>query len=358
MNSHRRRDGEIRELARLLPVPAERDLPAGRAQTIKEHLMTELRTREGSVPVPRHAGRAPARRPRARRMILVAATGAGVLGLAAVALVLTIQPAHRTASPGAPTAAQLLARIADAAARQANPAVGDNQYEYVKVTVRTAGEKEHFIRDKQGNVIGNYFTPTGTYSQAQTETWSPVADVCRDGMSRSATGQEERFTAKGPGVKCPDSGGLNDPTYRLLQSLPTDPRTLLNLINTEEKGHGPGPAAEAFTTIGDLMRGQVVPPQVSAALFRAAALIPGVTVVPDAMDVAGRPGVAVAFDSHSRLANGRSENVRQEWVFNQSTLQFMGEGTVADGIVTSASAVLDRGFVDRLGEVPAGTRKR
>jgi hypothetical protein len=118
----------------------------------------------------------------------------------------------------------------------------------------------------------------------------------------------------------------------------------------------PGPAAEAFTTIGDLMRGQVVPPQVSAALFRAAALIPGVTVVPDAMDAAGRPGVAVAFDSHSRLANGRSEDVRQEWVFNKSTLQFMGEGTVADGIVTSASAVLDRGFVDRLGEVPPGTR--
>ena len=35
---------KVADLARMLPVPAERDLPAGRLPIIKEHLMTELRT--------------------------------------------------------------------------------------------------------------------------------------------------------------------------------------------------------------------------------------------------------------------------------------------------------------------------
>ena len=46
MNADRRRDSDqrlIAELAVLLPVPAERDLPAGCQEALKEHLMTELR---------------------------------------------------------------------------------------------------------------------------------------------------------------------------------------------------------------------------------------------------------------------------------------------------------------------------
>ena len=37
------RDAGRAELALLLPVPAERDLPAGRQHTLKEHLISELR---------------------------------------------------------------------------------------------------------------------------------------------------------------------------------------------------------------------------------------------------------------------------------------------------------------------------
>ena len=47
MNANRRRGSDqrlIAELADSLPVPAERDLPAGRQETLKEHLMTELAT--------------------------------------------------------------------------------------------------------------------------------------------------------------------------------------------------------------------------------------------------------------------------------------------------------------------------
>ena len=71
---------------------------------------------------------------------------------------------------------------------------------------------------------------------------------------------------------------MHDPTYRFLQWLPTNPHALLSLIEQEMQGQLPRPE-EAFTTIGDLIGQAIAPPAVSAALYRAAALIPGVTVV-------------------------------------------------------------------------------
>src|SRR5258708_28167939 len=108
---------------------------------------------------------------------------------------------------------------------------------------------------------------------------------------------------------------MNDPTYRFLQSLPTDPHTLLSLIEREMNGQQPMPQ-EAFTTIGDLLRETIAPPRVSAALYRAAALIPGVTVVANATDAIGRHGIAVAITD-----NG----VRSQWIFSKQTLLYLGE---------------------------------
>ena len=102
---------------------------------------------------------------------------------------------------------------------------------------------------------------------------------------------------------------------------------------------------EAFTTIGDLLHETIAPPRVSAALYRAAALIPGVTVVPDAADALGRHGVAVAMTS---------DGVRTEWIFSKQTFLYLGERAinVADGSVNGISAVLQRDFVNRAGQIP------
>src|SRR6185312_4206900 len=95
------------DMARLLP--ADRDLPAARKQILKEHLMTELR-RADSQP-----GTHRTKRP--RRTVLVAGA---VLTAAAVAIA---------------TAAQLLAKIADAAARQPAPVVRDSDFTYIRSEV-------------------------------------------------------------------------------------------------------------------------------------------------------------------------------------------------------------------------------
>ena len=77
----------------------------------------------------------------------------------------------------------------------------------------------------------------------------------------------------------PSEGNLGDATYRLLQSLPANPTAQLNYPNAGKKWTNDDPATE----IGDLIREAIVPPEVAAALYRVAALLPGATLVPNAI---------------------------------------------------------------------------
>ena len=319
-----RRVRKVADLARILPVPAERDLPAGRRHLIKEHLMTELRTDQ---PTAHRAVRAH----RARRTAWTAA-GAGLLAAAGASVIgLTGQSGN---TGGHVTAATLLSKIAEVGAQAPGQDVTDNQFTYIETKVSTgspygkpAPEQPHLRR-----------------------VWIPVADLCMPGLAIEngktlsiSDKPTPDMAANGVHLQCPYRGTVNDPSYRLLQSLPSDPRTLLNLLYKETAGAGQSPGQEAFTTIGDLLREAIAPPEVSAALFRAAALIPGVTVVPNAVDADGRPGVAVSFTS-----NGE----QSEWIFDKQTLQMLGELDYVNGTLTGKSAIITRAFVDHPGQVP------
>src|SRR5215470_4118939 len=121
MNADGARRGDVAELARLLPAPAERELPEGRPLTLKEHLMSEIRL----APTP-SAGRPVARR---RRRPAIA-TAVAVAAVVAAAVALAVRPG--TTSGASPAAARLLAQIAVAAARQPNPPVRDSQFWYIE----------------------------------------------------------------------------------------------------------------------------------------------------------------------------------------------------------------------------------
>jgi hypothetical protein len=317
-----RRARNVADLARMLPVPAEQDLPAGRRQLIKEHLMTELRTGQ---PAAHRAARAQ----RPRRTAWTAA-GAGLLAAAAATAIVIGLTGQSGSTGGHLAAARLLSKIADVAAQVPAQDVTDNQFMYIETEVaygEPAPQKPHLR-----------------------QVWIPVADLCGPGL---AIENGKRFSisdkptpdmvTNGVHLKCPYRGTLNEPSYRLLQSLPTDPHSLLNLIYRKTAGAGQSPDQEAFTTIGDLLRESIAPPEVSAALFRAAALIPGVTVIPNSVDAAGRPGVAVSFTS-----NG----AQSEWIFDKQTLQMLGELDFVNGTLTGKSAIIARAFVDHPGQVP------
>jgi len=352
MNASRRRGSDQQltaELAQLLPVPAERDLPANRQEALKEHLMTELRQTDHSEI---HRGRA-ARR---RRLGALTATAA-VAAVAAAGLTVTALSGHRSppvAGPlqaGHPTAAQLLDKIAAAAARQPRLNVRDDQYMYIASEDRWSSTTVT-IGGSQRTVVEPLH---------KREIWLSVSDVCKPGLLKDPSPGRAMKLNDGGDLSCPNRGGWGDPTYRFLQSLPTDPHTLLNMIYAATRGQGQSPDQEAFTTIGDMLREAIAPPDVSAALYRAAALIPGVRVIPHATDILGQSGIGVQFARRVIQSPAPGVPYRETfdpngptWVFNPSTLLWIGENDGAVHGKQMGSVVLKRAIVDRLGQLPGG----
>ena len=339
-----RRVNDAAEVAQLAPAPPERDLLPGRHHLLKELVMSEIaRTRDTQ---PAHAPR-PRRSRRAVWVpVLAAVIAAAIAGAVIVAERSSQRPpvAGPSGSAGAAPAIQLLAAVAAVTESQTVPAVTDSNYTYVD-------SMQVFVHSSA--TVG----PDGTLQYApgtsklgqpqQRQTWIPIADLCQKGLVRQGGRDLDLISRAGT---CPDQGSLNNPTYRLLASLPTDPHTLLARIYAETQGHGSNADQEAFVTIGDLLRESVAPPNVTAALYRAAALIPGVTLVSDSVDAIGRHGVAVARDDGTTL---------NEWIFNSATNRLLGErdvlthdapGRGRTGDVVGSTAILSQAVVTNIGQ--------
>ncbi|MFD0689453.1 CU044_5270 family protein [Actinomadura fibrosa] len=127
-----------------------------------------------------------------------------------------------------------------------------------------------------------------------------------------------------------------------LDAVPADPDALLRLL--DDGGDGDR-GDRLWERASDVLVSSAAPPQVRAALYRAIARIPGVRLVADSVDAAGRHGVAVA-----RVQDG----VRIELIFDRAGYRFLGErGIVVDGgadgpagTLVSSSAVLRVSVVD------------
>ncbi|MEV6201518.1 CU044_5270 family protein [Streptomyces sp. NPDC051771] len=331
MNAEQREQAEREQARRVLPPAAYSDPAPERTEARRRHLLSEIdrQTRARST---RSALRA------RRRVVLV--LGAAVAAGATV-VVLSLgngtTGAPRNAPPASAASVQLLERAALAASATSQTKVLDGQYVYVKTVGHTsvlsenkAGEME-LLRQDEGM-----------------EQWTSV-DGSERTLQRKA-GKDSLLPAT--------PGSLNAPTYGFLAALPADPHALLKLIRDDaEKNHGAGsgsttgPDQEAFVTIGDLLRNGVTPPATAAALYRAAALIPGVNVAPEAVDAAGRRGVAVA-----RVHDGE----RTEWIFDTNTARLLGERTVLlednawgkAGTVVTSVALVSTGIVSDAGQAP------
>src|SRR5215831_17647722 len=349
MNPHGRVSDQrlIAELAESLPVPAERDLPTGRQETLKEHLMTELRQADHSEV---HRERAGGR----HRLVALTATIVAAV-VAAAGLTLTALSGHHGPGTGDlpagnTAAARLLDKIAAVAARQPRLNVRDDQYMYIASEDRWSS-----------TFVGSGGQRTTVEPLHKREIWLSVSNLCKPGLLIDPSpGRAEKLN-DGFGSSCPNKGGWGDPTYRFLQSLPTNPRTLLNMIYAATKGAGQSPDQEAFTTVGDMLREAVAPPDISAALYRAAALIPGVRVIPHATDILGRPGIGVQFARSVIQSPAPGVPYRETfdpngttWIFSSRTLLWMGESDGSWHGKVLGSVVLNRAIVDRLGQLPHG----
>ncbi|WP_030542196.1 CU044_5270 family protein [Streptomyces albus] len=333
MNPEQREWSEREQAGRVLPPVACPDPAPGRLEVRREHFLSEV-DRQVRARSPRPA-------------LWLKGRWGPALGTAVAVVATVVVLGLGSGSPGAPrdvppaTAAsvELLERAALTAATTPRTTVRAGQYSYVKTVGHTSVLSEtrdsgmELLREDEGM-----------------EQWTSV-DGSEPTLQRK--GGKDNLLPDTPG-----RGSLNSPTYAFLAALPTDPDALLKRIHDDaRKNHGAGsgsttgPDQEAFVTIGDLLRNGVTPPETTAALYRAAALIPGVDVVPDAVDAAGRNGVAVA-----RTHDGE----RTEWIFDRSTARLLGERTVLvednawgkAGTVVTSVAVVDSGIVDEAGQKP------
>jgi hypothetical protein len=324
--------------------PADADLDeATRAwlQDTRQAITAQRRRpsrRRAGAPVP-HGARGPRRR-------VLAAAGALAVAAGLAAGLIAAPPAGKGPAGGGHaklslTAAQFLNHAAAVAARQPRLTVRDGQYMYIASMDRWATTTA-----APGGGDGR----TVVESLHKREIWLPVSNICKPGLLKDPS-PGRAMKLKVTGISCPNQGGWGDPTYRFLQSLPASPRTLLHMIYAAAKGQGQGPNREAFRTIGDMLREAIAPPGVSAALYRAAALIPGVRVIPHATDILGQTGIGVQFARSKPPAPGVPP-YRPTWIFNSTTLQWIGEtdGTVHGKVM--GSVVLKRAIVDRLGQLP------
>ncbi|MFJ7258266.1 CU044_5270 family protein [Streptomyces sp. NPDC098085] len=350
---HRSEENERLGLTGLLPPPPVPGLDPDRELLLKRELLggAALAETPGRPTVrASHPGR------RLVRVVAPAAACALVVG-GVVAVNLADTPGRATTAvtnrgaTSSPAVTQLLDRVALAAAGTKQPAVRADQFVYIESKVAYAGQSAG------GDPV--------TVAPAHTRQVWLSADGSRSGLLREAGEPDSRlgddapvYHLDGPGATPRPSTlhgsdpSIGNPTHAYVASLPTDPDALLKLIRDETHGEGQDPDQRAFTAIGDLLAETWAPPRVSAALCRAAAKIPGVTVVHGAADAAGREGVSVARTAHGR---------QTQWIFDRTTYEFLGERTVLTeagdagpaGTVLGTSAILTRAAVDRPGETPA-----
>ncbi|WP_051807165.1 CU044_5270 family protein [Actinoplanes subtropicus] len=271
-----------------------------------------------------------------------------VLGGTGHAPVPTPPAAH--GSPGSPaTDAAGVLRLAAAEARRdplltARP----DQFLYVESRVAWAGAT---------TALGNSATP-GTIGTTGYQ--PPVEKLRRVWLSVDGTrpGLLRQQRANGGKVQTIPLGNEDAPGVRLpspyRDDLPTDATAMRAYLYSAK----PDPARKsdlspdtmAFTKVGDTLREEYVPPRAVAALFEAAATIPGTTVKKQA-DLSGRRGIAVC-----RADQGQS----YELIFDASTYAFLGERDVVAGdhpglpkdAVLGWTAQLRMAIVDRAGQLP------
>ncbi|MGW8375046.1 CU044_5270 family protein [Streptomyces sp. ODS28] len=361
-DEHTEGRGDREQLARLLPAPAEWDLPRERhlhhQDVLMRHIDDDLAAQatEAAGATDRQTAGAPqpAARP-ARRLprpaLLLPATALTLAGALTAGVALSGGSGqgsgsggqgsglgqHDTAADMQPAAA-LLHRISDAARKRDDLPVRDDQYLYTreksqgaelasgKAEMEPLKEIESWTTQKQGRV-------------------KRPAYVREDGKMSHSNG-ELGDTGGTP-------AGINRPTYRWFASLPTDPDELLEYLrkktpHAEERGRDQA----VFEQIGSLL-GSVMPPRTAAALYQAAGKIPGVVRAPRAHDAIGRHGLGIARED-------KPHGVRTEWVFNRKDLSFLGSRSYLTkdlpygkkGTLLSSDAMLENGVADKPGARP------
>ncbi|TDC28134.1 hypothetical protein E1211_28445 [Micromonospora sp. 15K316] len=298
----------VRELSGNAPLPNSGDLTPAR-----DRLVAAMGAEQPGGELPRR----PARRTRRVRRLLVAGWAtAGVAAALAAVLVLVPDRIGGQVPAAHAEATQVLHGAAAAALQLPDVEPRPDQFIYTK-TRSGASTDESWL-----SVDG---THDGLLRQTPaTDDENTPLPGCRDGRAAVTKG----------GRMDPRQTEPCTPSPAYLPDLPTDPDAMLDHLNENYRGE-PGDSNALGKDVHDLLASKYLRPRVRAALFEAAARIPGLTVVPDVQDGAGRPGIGIAW-SHE----GKSGVL----VFDEESHTFLG--------TAGTSAMLEVAVVDEVGQRP------
>ncbi|MEH0983699.1 CU044_5270 family protein [Micromonospora sp. CPCC 205556] len=309
----------LSEVGRETPLPSADDLTPARdrllaAITAERAVAGPAMT--GPTAAPGTAGtRGRRRRSRPVRRLLVA--GMATLGLAAAATgVLVLGPDQVGGEVPAANAAEILDRAAAAALTRPQVAPRPDQFIYTRS--RSGGTEREAWLSVDGTHDG-LIRSTDPRDPAE----YPVPG-CRDGRAAAVKG--DRVVPKVT-VPCKP-----EPAYRA--DLPTDADAMLEYLKRNASGGGPTDTNAMAKDVMVLAEGYVSP-ATRAALFKAAARIPGIKVVPDVRDAAGRPGVGISWSTR--------DDAGVVLVFDAEDHTLLG---------TADSAQLEVTIADRAGQRP------
>jgi hypothetical protein len=287
-------------------------------------------------PTPVQAGTAvislSSRRPRrfVRRTLLLSAAAAAVLAGVLVAADVLVPGAHTGATA---QAAEVLRNAAAATIRTSDPVVGPGQYLKIDTTALyggsavTADGTQVSWQEKTG---GQVYVPADRDGEW---VWNREESVPVEFSSEAAKAEATRLQEKTPsdmvGIQRAPRGAFYGGEQVIVggmaldqaAGLPRDPQALLDLIHERTKGAGKSPEIKALGTITAALRTGVIPADLRAAFYKAAALIPGVTVVDKQATIDGRTGIAIGIPSPDG-------GTRQETIIDPATGLLIGERNV------------------------------
>ncbi|MEU9202214.1 CU044_5270 family protein [Streptomyces sp. NPDC048332] len=335
-----------RELRARLPEPHGPVLPGDRQRLLKEYVMNEIhqaRVQDGAAQEAKAPTGARGRRLRGWYAVPVGMVAAGALAFTFLAgpgqdggdtgYHLSAAPVVKVEVASADGVGALMENVAQHAAQGPDARVGLNQFVYVR---------SHY---------SNMQAKAGEPFQLKTyyrESWT----------SQNPDKVQSRLKQPGDDIIWSDSDdeGLRrynrNHTYAALRDLPTGTDALLKKLRADAAYSGSSDQ-NLFDYVGGLIGESILPPETGAAIYRAAAKIPGVVVVEKAQDGDGRPGVALA------RTDERTQE-RKELVFDANSYDYLGLRAYLvkntelgrKGTVTEMQAVLDRGVVNSRDETP------
>lgn len=336
----------LRQLRSDVPTPADDALRAAEAR-----LVATIRLERRARPRP------------ARRLAWSAAFATGLAAVAAVGVLAAhTRPMEKGDEPAdLTTAAQILGLAATAADGRADLAPGPGQAIMIKSTTTHLGTYVGGARFLYRTERTNWQpVDTGRYGALEIRHLEPEAfagePIPPEEIAR--TGRVELHSTK----PCPGgSAEFSRRQYNQLRFLPTTPEKMLAFLrassgatNDPKADRRSSPDELTFGAAGEMVGESYLPAPQRAALYRALALIPGLELVENATDAAGRAGVGVAFRDTNR-------GVRRELIFDPETFRYLGERAfVTDaaaakapvGAQTAATAQLSAEVVDTIPPAP------